>query len=130
MFFGKKKRESDSLEENLAQWREIREGKRKVEEQDESQEEDSQCFIVTAVYGTPLACEVDTMRLFRDDFLLSFSLGRLLVKAYYKIGPSLARYISRRFYLRSFLRTLILGPAVKAVKTTSNLWNSRHIEYR
>ena len=126
MVFGKKKRESNSLEENLAQWREIREGKIRVEEQEEGQEEDNQCFVVTAVYGTPLACEVDTMRLFRDDFLLSFNLGRLLVKAYYKIGPPLARYISGRFYLRRVLRTFILGPVVKAVKITHNLWTSRH----
>ena len=62
MVFGKKKRESNSLEENLAQWREIREGKIRVDEQEEGQDEDNQCFVVTAVYGTPLACEVDTER--------------------------------------------------------------------
>ncbi|MFO8143875.1 MAG: CFI-box-CTERM domain-containing protein [Dehalococcoidales bacterium] len=129
MFFGKKKRGSDSLEENLAQWREIREGKSKVDEQDEAQEEDSQCFIVTAVYGSPLAREVDTMKLFRDDFLLSFNLGRLFVKTYYTIGPSLARYISGRVYLRSFLRKFILSLVVKAVKITHNLWSSQYVKY-
>jgi len=129
MVFGKKKRGGNSLEENLAQWREIREGKGRVDEQQEGQEEDSQCFVVTAVYGTPLAREVNTMRLFRDDFLLEFSLGRLFVNTYYRIGPPLARYISGHFYLRRLLRTFILGPVVKAVKTTHNLWSSPHTKY-
>ena len=69
MIFGRKRKGSGTLEDNLAEWREIREGKRAVVDPDEGQEKEGQCFVVTAVYGSPLAQEVNTMRIFRDEFL-------------------------------------------------------------
>jgi hypothetical protein len=123
MIFGRKKKKGNTLQDNLAEWREIKEGKRSPVESEEEQADDSQCFIVTAVYGTPLAQEVDTMRFFRDNFLLHFQAGRFFVETYYRLSPPIARFISGRRYLRKLLRTLVLTPVVSIVKMTRSRWS-------
>ncbi|MDD4986031.1 MAG: hypothetical protein PHQ43_09620 [Dehalococcoidales bacterium] len=123
MIFGRKRKGSGTLKDNLAEWREIREGKRTTADPDEGQEKDSQCFVVTAVYGTPLAQEVNTMRTFRDEFLLRYQSGRLFVSTYYRVSPPAARFISSRRHLRSFLRTVLLAPVVSMVKMTRSRWS-------
>ena len=123
MLFGRKRKGSSSLEDNLAEWREIREGKKTVVDSDEGQEKEGQCFVVTAVYGSPLAQEVNTMRTFRDEFLLRYQAGRLFVSTYYKLSPTVAQFISNRRPLRSFLRTVLLAPTVSMVKMTRSRWS-------
>lgn len=123
MLFGRKRKGSNTLEDNLAEWREIREGKKTVVDSDEGQEKEGQCFVVTAVYGSPLAQEVNTMRTFRDEFLLRYQAGRLFVSTYYKLSPTVAQFISNRRPLRSFLRTVLLAPTVSMVKMTRSRWS-------
>jgi hypothetical protein len=123
VIFGRKRKGSSTLKDNLAEWREIREGKRIAVDPDEGQEKDGQCFVVTAVYGTPLAQEVNTMRSFRDEFLLRYQAGRLFVSTYYRVSPPAARFISSRRHLRSFLRTMLLAPIVNLVKMTCSRWS-------
>jgi hypothetical protein len=123
MIFGKKRKGSGTLKDNLAEWREIREGKRAVVDPDEGQEKEGQCFVVTAVYGSPLAQEVNTMRTFRDEFLLRYQAGRLFVSTYYRVSPAAAQFISNRRPLRSFLRTMLLAPTVSMVKMTRSRWS-------
>ena len=123
MIFGRKRKGSSTPEDRLAEWREIREGKRTVVDPDEGQEKESQCFVVTAVYGTPLAQEVNTMRVFRDEFLLRYKAGRLFVNIYYRVSPPVAQFISNRRPLRSLLRTVLLAPTVSMVKMTRNRWS-------
>ena len=48
------------------------------------------CFIATATYGTPFAREINVLRLWRDNFLQTSSLGRLFIKVYY-IGKILKK---------------------------------------
>ena len=122
MIFGRKRKGSGTLKDNLAEWREIREGKRTVVDSDEGQEKEDQCFVVTAVYGTPLAQEVNIMRVFRDEFLLRYQAGRLFVSTYYRVSPAAAQFISNRSPLRSFLRTVLLAPTVSMVKMTRSRW--------
>ncbi|HFC8478322.1 cold shock domain-containing protein [Neisseria sp. HMSC068C04] len=50
----------------------------------------SNCFIATAVYGDSFAEEVIALRRFRDETLLTNTLGKVLVKAYYKVSPPIA----------------------------------------
>ena len=65
---------------------------------------DSGCFIASAIYGSPLARDVQVFRQFRDRYLLTHMPGRLLVSAYYRVSPPLARAIASREVLRSITR--------------------------
>lgn len=79
------------------------------------EEDDSDCFIAIAAYGTPFADEIQVLRKWRDDLERS-SLGKLVVELYYKISPPIARYIQQRGYLRTTTRYL-LSPLVNHLKT-------------
>jgi len=70
------------------------------------------CFIATAAYGSPLAPELDTLRKFRDQYLLTNQLGQLFVAQYYQYSPPLADYIRERENLRKIIR-VGLKPVVK-----------------
>lgn len=62
------------------------------------------CFIATAAFGSPLASEVQILRQFRDQFLLTHPPGRLLVSTYYWLSPSMAQIIATSPSLRMFAR--------------------------
>ena len=67
-------------------------------------EEQYECFIATAAYGTPLAEEIDVLRQFRDEYLLTNPAGELLVSLYYTSSPPLANLISKQEGLRAVIR--------------------------
>jgi hypothetical protein len=75
------------------------------------------CFIATAVYGSPLSEEVDILRQFRDEFLITNSIGRVLVAVYYRLSPPLAGFISRHQTLRTLVRECLVNPAVTLSKS-------------
>jgi hypothetical protein len=66
------------------------------------------CFLATAVYGED-AAELTAFRIFRDGVLLPTTPGRLLVRGYYAAGPSLARAVVRRPWLRGLTRVALRG---------------------
>lgn len=66
------------------------------------------CFLATAVYGEG-ADELEVFRRFRDGALLPNAAGRLFVRGYYAVGPSLARAVVRRPWLRRLTRAGLTG---------------------
>lgn len=73
------------------------------------------CFIATAAYGSNLEPDVATLRKFRDHFLLTNSIGRAFVDAYYQVSPPLADYIRGHDLLRFFVRISLI-PFIFAAK--------------
>ena len=65
------------------------------------------CWIATAVYGTPLANEVDLLVDFRDNHLLTNYVGKTIVEFYYKVSPPIAELIRRNKALRLLARYLL-----------------------
>ena len=81
----------------------------------------SGCFIATAAYGTPMAEEIQILREFRDEYLLTNPLGQALVDFYYKVSPPIAEFITEHPSLKPIVRAGLV-PAVAmstvAVNTT------------
>jgi hypothetical protein len=79
------------------------------------------CFIATAAYGTPMAEEIQILREFRDEYLLTNSLGRAFVDFYYMVSPPIAEFITEHPSLKPMVRAGLV-PAVAmstvAVNTT------------
>ncbi len=72
------------------------------------------CFIATAAYGSYLHPQVQLLRNFRDEYLLTNTPGRAFVAFYYRNSPPLADFIARHPVLRGITR-LALTPLVVAV---------------
>jgi len=79
------------------------------------------CFIATAAYGTPMAEEIQILRVFRDEYLLTNPLGQALVGVYYRVSPPIAEFITEHPSLKPIVRAGLL-PAVAisaiAINTT------------
>ncbi|MFW9933534.1 MAG: CFI-box-CTERM domain-containing protein [Candidatus Thorarchaeota archaeon] len=79
-------------------------------------EHESDCFIATAVFGTALDPQIDILRDFRDEWLLTSPLGKAFVFAYYEISPPIARRARHSILLRRILRRTIVNPALAMTK--------------
>ncbi len=79
------------------------------------------CFIATAAYGTPMAEEIQILREFRDEYLLTNPPGQAFVDFYYSVSPPIAEFITEHPGLKPIVRAGLL-PAVAmstlAVNTT------------
>ncbi|MFK7886055.1 MAG: choice-of-anchor D domain-containing protein [Gammaproteobacteria bacterium] len=75
---------------------------------------DGGCFIATAAFGSYLDPNVQVLRDFRDDVLLTNGAGRKAVQFYYANSPMLADYIARHEGARTATR-YALTPVVYAV---------------
>jgi hypothetical protein len=71
----------------------------------------SRCCIATAAYGSPMAEEIEILREFRDEYLLTNLLGRVFVDFYYWISPPIAQFITEHPSLKPIVRAG-LSPAV------------------
>jgi len=75
---------------------------------------DDGCFIATAAFGDPLSSEVNVLRKFRDQYLLSNSVGQDLVAKYYKYSPALANEIRANSILKQMVRVGLI-PFIRVV---------------
>jgi len=69
------------------------------------------CFIATAAYGTPMAEEIEILREFRDEYLLTNPVGQAFVDLYYGVSPPMAEFINEHPSLKPIVRAGLL-PAV------------------
>ena len=63
-------------------------------------EEDMNCYITTAAYGSPLHAKVKTFKRFRDEVLTRFDLGKQLIRYYYKTSPPIAEKVRENKILK------------------------------
>jgi len=61
-------------------------------------------FIITATYGTPMAEEIDDLRNFRDQYLLTIPMGEAIVELYNESSPFLSYVIADHPTWRSAVR--------------------------
>jgi len=66
------------------------------------------CFIATAVYGSQDVRRVQQFYKFRDEVLAKSFSGRLFIRFYYLVSPSLAKWINNKPSIKSFVRKNIL----------------------
>ncbi len=78
---------------------------------------DKRCFIATACYDDYNSEEVIVLRNFRDNKLQKSFVGKIFVRLYYQISPTLANFIYKHDGLKSFIRRHILDRIVAIVDT-------------
>lgn len=76
------------------------------------------CFIANAAYGTPMAVEIRQLCAFRDSNLMTNPPGRLFVRTYYALSPSLARFIRNHDSLKAAVRAGLV-PFVWGARTVN-----------
>jgi hypothetical protein len=76
----------------------------------------SSCFVVTAAFGEG-APELVAFRAFRDEVLRRHAWGRRFIRAYYRHGPGLARWVVGRPGVRREVRR-VLTQVHRVLKTT------------
>jgi len=78
------------------------------------------CFIATAAYGTSMAEEIEILREFRDEYLLTNPVGQALVEFYYGVSPPIAEFITEHPSLKPIVRAGLL-PAVAMSNAAVNI---------
>jgi hypothetical protein len=73
---------------------------------------DPSCFIATAAYGSTLDPHLDTLRWFRDRYLLQTEWGRSFVRSYYRWGPHAAQWLRDKPLARQLTRGVLWLPVV------------------
>ena len=81
-----------------------------------SNESTGHCFVATAVYGSPMAQEVQILRDFRDEVLMRAVWGRAFIKIYERLGPYIAATVRNHEYTKLFIRIFLLGPLMQLIR--------------
>ncbi len=80
----------------------------------------SPCCLATAAYGSPMAEEIEILREFRDEYMLTNMLGQALVYLYYKVSPPIAEFITEYPSLKPIVRTALLPAIVMSTVVVNN----------
>lgn len=72
-----------------------------------SQKKQGGCYVATCVYGSYDCPPVWSLRRFRDEFLLEHPLGRVFVKTYYAISPTMVKKFGHTAWFNTLFRSLL-----------------------
>lgn len=86
---------AEMAEELRARIEGIQQAQKKLEQSLNNQSSGG-CYVATSVYGDYDAPQVQVLRRWRDQVLWHSSLGRLFVRSYYAVSPSLVRAVGDR----------------------------------
>ena len=75
------------------------------------------CYIATAVYGNYNHPNVKILRDYRDNVLMRNSFGRVGVKTYYLLSPSLSKYLHKSKRLK-YLSMIALSRLISRINST------------
>lgn len=67
------------------------------------------CYVATYVYGSYDCPQVWTLRRFRDHTLSKSLLGRVFIRCYYAVSPSIVRWFGQTQWFRRFWRNCLDG---------------------
>jgi len=85
------------------------------------------CFIATACYGDYNHPDVLILRNFRDDILLTNLLGKLFIKHYYNISPSIANKLKKRQLLSTLIKHVLIYPVLYILKAFNKKKSSKSL---
>jgi len=79
----------------------------------------SSCCVATASCGSPTATELQILREFRDEYLLTNPLGKAFVEFYYTVSPPMAAFVTEYPSLKPIVRAGLM-PAVAITSIVVN----------
>jgi|GEM_PF-2540303 len=65
------------------------------------------CYIATCVYGSYDCPEVWTLRQYRDNTLSQYTLGRLFIRAYYGVSPTIVTIFGKAKWFQSIAKPVL-----------------------
>ena len=66
------------------------------------------CFIATATFGSAHSNELEYLRNFRDNHLMTNLFGRIFVTMYYYLSPPIAKRIESGLFIKKFSKNVLL----------------------
>jgi len=83
---------------------------------------EKECIIATSTYGSPIEPEVEFLRSFRDNIVLSTYAGTMFYRVfnpcYYSWSPYAAHYLNENYQLKPYMRVL-LHPLIFSLKAST-----------
>lgn len=70
-------------------------------------ENEKNCYIATAIYGSYDAPQVVVLRGYRDNTLLETALGRMFVKFYYRVSPKIVTRLHGKTRINSIVKSVL-----------------------
>lgn len=74
------------------------------------------CYIATACYGSYDCTQVLTFRHFRDEYLSQTIAGRMFIRTYYALSPSIAKWLENKHRINTFIRKNFLDTIYDSLK--------------